>query len=90
MGLDKLEVFALEKACDPEVILALQHPYQTWPYTNMARTELGGIPWDESDESRERIGRLVEKLNGKTEGLGTSRLLTTTAEEELCQLNLLP
>ena len=90
MSLDRLEGFALERVFDPEVIAALQHPYQTWPYTSMARSELGGTPWDESDESRELIGRLVEKLNGKTEGLGTSRLLTTTAEEELCQLNLLP
>lgn len=65
MSLSKLESFALEKVCDPEVILALQHPYQTWPYTSMAPSELGGIPWDESDESRELIEKLAERLNGE-------------------------
>lgn len=42
MSLDRLEGFALEKVFDPEVIAALQHPYQTWPYTSIARSELGG------------------------------------------------
>ena len=42
MSLVRLEGFALEKVFDPEVIAALQHPFQTWPYTSMARSELGG------------------------------------------------
>ncbi len=67
MSLSKLEGFALEKVSDPEVILALQHPCQTWPYTSMAPSGLGGIPWDESDESRELIGRLAERLNAKAD-----------------------
>lgn len=29
MSLDRLEGFALEKVFDPEVIAALQHPFQT-------------------------------------------------------------
>ena len=67
VSLDKLEDFAVEKVSDPEIISAIHHSYQAWPYTSMAPSERGGIPWDESDESREHIEGLVEGLNAENE-----------------------
>ncbi len=59
----KLEHFALEKVNDREIVCAMLHPYNTWPFTKMAPIEVGRGTWGQSESSKREIEDCVKWLN---------------------------
>lgn len=65
MSVRKLEHFSLEKVSDPELVAALQCPYETSPFVRMAPNYVGGT-WDQSDECKQRTEDEIAYLTQST------------------------
>lgn len=65
MSTHKLENFSLEKVSNPELVAALQCPYETSPFVHMAPNYVGGT-WDRSDECKQRIENVIACLTKST------------------------
>ena len=65
MSTHKLENFSLEKVSNPELVAALQCPYETSPFVHMAPNYVGGT-WDRSDECKQRIENVIACLTKAT------------------------
>ena len=65
MSTHKLENFSLEKVSNPELVAALQCPYETSPFVHMAPNYVGGT-WDKSDECKRRIEDMIAFLTQST------------------------
>lgn len=65
MSVRKLEHFSLEKVSDPELVAALQCPYETSPFVRMAPNYVGGT-WDQSDECKQRTEDDITYLTQST------------------------
>lgn len=61
MDIHKLENFSLEKVSNPELVAALQCPYDTSPFVRMAPNYVGGT-WDQSDESKQIVENMIAYL----------------------------
>ena len=89
MDVKKLEDFGVEMVRDKEILAALAHPYEPWPFSRLAPMEISVRSWDASDDCRERILDLIGRLTGlprakDSEGARGELEITREDPEETC------